>query len=187
MRFVQKTAHVLPPMLDAKLVKIRRFMMGFPMGFERRSTRPGQTDRTNIMRTLPCVWAETVTASAIWLRIAAGACVCASIDCPMPSTRKCHMLHAIFAQIVTNAPEPCGSRTAAGAASFTAHTAAVGRMKSGQKVRFQKTSMRRTSKLPHAMVRMSVPTAPHVTTDCNDVATCSPYTAESKNDHNRKV
>ena len=52
MRFVQKMAHVLPPippMLDVELVKIRRFMVGFPMGFERRSTRPGQTDRTNIM------------------------------------------------------------------------------------------------------------------------------------------
>ena len=44
MRFVQKLAHVLPPMLDVKLVKIRRFMVGFPIGFERRSTRPGQTE-----------------------------------------------------------------------------------------------------------------------------------------------
>jgi len=31
-RFVQKIAHVLPPMLDVKLVKIDWFMMGFQLG-----------------------------------------------------------------------------------------------------------------------------------------------------------
>ena len=142
------------------------------MGFRRQSTWHGQTERAlmsfmfcAIMRMPPCIWTETAMSSAIWLRIAAGACVCASIDCPMPSTRKCHMLHAFFGQIVTNAPEPCGSRAAAGGASFTAHTTVVGRMKSGQKVRLQETLMRRISQLPHAMVRVNAPTVPHDTTN----------------------
>ena len=64
--------------------------------------------------------------------------------------------------MVTNTPEPCGSRADVGADSLTALATAVGRPKSGQKVRLQKELVRRASQLPQAVVRMSAPTAPHV-------------------------